>query len=122
MHILSLCNLLLPFMEKITVSRTVRTAAWSVLLGGAAGFALGLLIAPERGQKARRRLAYQLEHLAERTGRIVQGLFGSEVSSEARRTGDALVADAQARADHIRSDIEALLREIRAQESAARKP
>jgi hypothetical protein len=30
------------------------------------------------------------------------------------------VADAQARADHIRDDIETLLNEIRAQESASR--
>ena len=50
----------------------------------------------------------------------MQGLFGSEVTSDARRTGDALVADAQARADHIRNDIEALLKEIRAQESSSR--
>jgi gas vesicle protein len=81
---------------------------------------LGLLLAPERGQQARRRLAYQLETLADQTGRLVQGLFGSEVTSEARRTGDALVADAQARADHIRNDIETLLNEIQTQDSASR--
>jgi gas vesicle protein len=81
---------------------------------------LGLLLAPERGQQARRRLAYQLETLADQTSRLVQGLFGSEVTSEARRTGDALVADAQARADHIRNDIETLLNEIQNQDSASR--
>lgn len=107
-------------MKKSTGRRTTRTAVFSALAGGAAGFALGLLLAPERGQKARRRLAYQLETLAEETGRLVQGLFGSEVTSEARRTGDALVADAQARADHIRNDIESLLKEIRTQDSASR--
>lgn len=109
-------------MKKKLVSRTTRAAVVSALVSGATGFALGLLLAPERGQKARRRLAYQLENLAERTGRLVQNLFGAEVTSEARRTGDALVADAQARADHIRNDIDALLNEIRAQESASRKP
>lgn len=107
-------------MNKSTGSRTTRAAVLSALAGGAAGFALGLLLAPERGQQARRRLAYQLETLAAQTGRLAQGLFGSEVTSEARRTGDALVADAQARADHIRSDIETLLNEIRTQESASR--
>jgi len=101
-------------------SRTTRAAVLSALAGGAAGFALGLLLAPERGQQARRRLAYQLETLADQTGRLVQGLFGSEVTSEARRTGDALVADAQARADHIRNDIETLLNEIQTQDSASR--
>ena len=107
-------------MKKSIGNHTTRAAVLSALAGGAAGFALGLLVAPERGQQARRRLAYQLEALAEQTGRLVQGLFGSEVTSEARRTGDALVADAQARADHIRNDIETLLNEIRTQESASR--
>lgn len=100
-------------------SRTTRAAVVSALAGGAVGFALGLLLAPERGQQARRRLAYQLEALAEGTGQFVQNLFGAEVTSDARRTGDALVADAQARADHIRSDIETLLNEIRAQGSTS---
>ncbi len=109
-------------MNKSTGSRTTRAAVLSALAGGAAGFALGLLLAPERGQQARRRLAYQLETLSEQTSRLAQGLFGSEATSEARRTGDALVADAQARADHIRSDIETLLNEIHTQESASRTP
>ena len=107
-------------MKKSTRSRTTQTVLWSALAGGAAGFALGLLLAPERGQKARRRLAYQLEALADETGRLIQGLFEAKVTSDARRTGDALVADAQARADHIRNDIDTLLKEIRAQESESR--
>jgi gas vesicle protein len=78
------------------------------------------LLAPQRGQKARRRLAYQLEALADETSQLIQGLFEAKVTSDARRTGDALVADAQARADHIRDDIETLLKEIRTQESASR--
>jgi len=106
-------------MKKSTRSRTTRTALWSALAGGVAGFALGILLAPERGQKARRRLAYQLEALADETGRLIQGLFEAKVTSDARRTGDALVADAQARADHIRNDIETLLKEIRTQEESA---
>lgn len=107
-------------MKNSARSRMTQTALWSALVGGAAGFALGILVAPQRGQKARRRLAYQLEALADETGRLIQGLFEAKVTSDARRTGDALVADAQARADHIRDDIETLLNEIRAQESASR--
>jgi gas vesicle protein len=99
---------------------TTHAAVLSAMAGGAVGFALGLLLAPQRGQKARRRLAYQLETLADQTSRLVQGLFGPDATSDARRTSDALVADAQARADHIRNDIETLLNEIRTQESASR--
>ncbi len=106
-------------MKNSTRSRSTRMALWSALVGGATGFALGILLAPQRGQKARRRLAYQLEALADETSQLIQGLFEAKVSSDARRTGDALVADAQARADHIRDDIETLLKEIRTQDSAS---
>lgn len=100
-------------------NRITRVGLWSALAGGVAGFALGLLLAPERGQKARRRLAYQLEHLTEQVATWVQQVLDAKVESEARRTGDALVADAQARADHIRNDIDALLKELREQSTSS---
>lgn len=93
----------------------VRVGAVGVLLGGAAGFALGLLLAPEEGQKIRRRLAYQLEHIAYQTGDFVDHLLKSDAQSEARRTGDAVIADARERAQRIRDDIDALLGEMRRQ-------
>ena len=80
-----------------------------------AGFALGLLAAPEPGQRTRRRLFYQLENVALRTGLLVERLFDRSAGSDARRTGDALVADAQERAQRIRDDIDALLEEMRRQ-------
>lgn len=91
----------------------MRIGLWSALAGGAAGFLLGLLTAPEKGKKARRRLAYQIEHMTDRAVLWAQRLINARAQSEARRTGDALVADAQEQADHIRSDIEALLQELR---------
>lgn len=93
----------------------LRAGAWGALLGGAAGFALGLLVAPEEGQKIRRRLVYQLENLTRVVGSYVEQTLQAQEESEARRTGDALVADAQERADKIRKDIDALLGEIRSQ-------
>ena len=44
---------------------------------------------------------------------MVEQLTQSEAESEARRTGDALVADAQAQAQRIREDIDELLGEMR---------
>ena len=102
-------------MKKDACNTSVRAGVWSALAGGALGFALGLLVAPERGRRARRRLAYQLEQVAGTMSQFVQDVLGPEIESEARRTGDALVADAQARADHIRSDIDELLEELREQ-------
>ena len=93
-----------------------RIAVWSALLSGAIGFGLGMLFAPQRGPNARRRLAYQIEQMAAQTGSYVRGLAGpAGASSDARRTRDALVADAQARANNIRSDIDSLLDELKKQ-------
>jgi hypothetical protein len=58
-------------------------------------------------------MAYQLGHMASRIRTFVRRVMTSTPESEARRTRDALVADAQARADHIRDDIDALLDELR---------
>lgn len=58
-------------------------------------------------------MAYQFGNVATRIGSFFRDLAGSSPESDARRTGDALVADAQARADHIRDDIDALLDELR---------
>ena len=87
----------------------------------AAGFALGLLVAPEEGRTVRRRLAYQLENLAGLVGSYVDQVVRSQEESAARRTGDALVADAQEKASRIRREIDDLLAEIR-QQNEARTP
>lgn len=107
-------------MKDMSRNRSTRVGFWSALAGGAAGFLLGILVAPEKGQKARRRLAYQFEHTADRAVLWIQRLLNSRVESEARRTGDALVADAEEQAEHIRSDIEALLKELRKHEESSR--
>ena len=84
-----------------------------MIAGSLAGFAVGLLMAPEEGQKLRRRVAYQLEHLANQVGSFVEQLSNPDGDSEARRTGDQLVEDAREKAERIREDIDALLGEVR---------
>lgn len=101
------------FMKQYTLGSVLRAGAWGSVLGGVAGFALGLLLAPEEGRKVRRRLVYQLERVGEQVGVVLDQVVSPEVRSEARRTGDAVVADARAQADRIRTDIDALLDEIR---------
>lgn len=104
-------------MKNYSFGDVARAGAWGALVGGAAGFALGLLLAPEKGQKTRRRLVYQLEHLAEQFSEVLDHVVSPEVvNSEARRNGDAVVADAEAKAQRIRDDMEALLSEMRRQE------
>lgn len=100
-------------MKKTSRKRATRIGVCSALAGGAVGFALGMLFAPKRGPDARRRIAYQIERLSAQAEGLVSRLLQSGVESEARRNSDAVVEDAETRADHIRDDIDALMEELR---------
>jgi gas vesicle protein len=108
-------------MEKKSRNRATQIGIWSALAGGALGFTLGMLFAPQRGPDTRRRLAYQLERLASETEDFVRRLAQSRLEAAPSRTGDEVVADAEARANHIRDDIDALLEELREQSTASAK-
>lgn len=72
-----------------------------------------MLFAPQRGPDARRRIAYQLENLTAEAEGFLRRFLQAGPDSDARRNSDAVVEDAEARADHIRDDIDALLQELR---------
>jgi len=108
-------------MEKTSRNRTVQVGIWSALAGGALGFTLGMMFAPQRGPDTRRRLAYQIERLATQTEDFLRHVLQSGPKGAPGQSGDELVADAQARADHIRDDIDALLEELRKQSATASK-
>lgn len=80
-----------------------------------------MMFAPQRGPDTRRRLAYQLEHLAAQSEDFLRRFLESGPEGGAHRSGEELVEDAQARADHIRDDIDALLEELRQQSADASK-
>ena len=100
-------------MKKKSQDRATRTGVYSALAGGAVGFALGMLFAPKRGPDARRRIAYQIERVKAQAEGFLRRLVQSRTESGGRRNSDAVVEDAEARADHIRDDIDALLEELR---------
>ena len=100
-------------MKEYSLGSLVRAGVFGTLLGGGVGFVLGILLAPEEGQKVRRRLAYQLEHLSDQLGEFVDQLTQSDQPGDARVDGDAVVADARSRARKIQEDIEALMGEAR---------
>lgn len=100
-------------------NRAAKVGVWSALAGGAVGFALGMAFAPKRGPDTRRRLAYQMERFAVQAGAFFRRFADSSIESDARRTRDAMVADAQERADTIRDDIDSLLKELREQQGAS---
>ena len=106
-------------MENTSQDRSVQIGVWSALAGGALGFTLGMMFAPQRGPDTRRRLAYQLERLAAQTEEVLRHFLESGPRRSTDRSGEELVADAQAQADHIRDDIDALLEELRKQSAAS---
>lgn len=96
------------------MSKTLRTGTLGILIGAAAGFALGVLFAPEEGKKLRRKLAYQLENLGESVADIIDNTLGDkQQEGQAKRESDALVKNARQKADVISHDIDALLDEMR---------
>ena len=92
---------------------TIRAGAWGAFIGGAVGFALGLLLAPEEGRRLRRKLAYQLDHISDQVADLIEKSLSPRSEGEARRDGQALVDDAQEKAEKIRNDIDTLLGEMR---------
>ena len=101
-----------------SVSKTLRTGTLGLLVGAAAGFALGVLFAPEEGKKLRRKLAYQLEHMGETVSDLIDKTLGEKGEEGlAKRESDALVENARQKASVIRHDIDALLDEMRSHPS-----
>ena len=100
-------------MKEESVGKMARAGILGALVGGAVGFGLGILLAPEEGQKIRRRLVYQLERMANQVGDFVDDMLYPEERGDARQKGDALVADARSRAQQIQEDIESLMGEVK---------
>ena len=85
-----------------------RALGWG-LLGGGAGFVLGLLIAPEEGSRLRRRVKYYLEELTKQVGNLAESMKAPEENEGAKSDGKAVVAKANEQAQEINSQMREIM-------------
>ena len=103
-------------MEKSNSSRGLL----GFLLGGAVGLAVGLLIAPEQGEKLRRKVAYRVKHLARDVEDLVDRLGQQQLdSSEAHRRGAEIVEETTLQAKQLQDEMETLMNNARQQKKAS---
>ena len=95
------------------------SAALGALVGAIVGVGVGLLIAPERGDDFRRRVAYNLDRLAGQVADLGARMRSMQQSTDAQRSASELVAGAQQQADQIMRDANDLISEIKRAHGAA---
>jgi gas vesicle protein len=88
-------------------------AVLGALVGTIVGVGVGLLVAPERGDEFRRRVAFNLDQLANHMADLGARMSGMHGSSEASRSASELVEGAQRQADQIMRDANDLISEIK---------
>lgn len=93
-------------------------ALLGALVGTVVGIGVGLIIAPERGDELRRRVAYNLDRLASQTAELGERMRGIQSSSAARDSASELVEGARAQADQIMRDANDLISEIKRAQGA----
>ncbi len=94
-------------------SSVVRASLGGILLGGAIGFGLGLMLAPDKGRQMRQRARYLIDHLGKQVSDLLGEIGSESVASNAREKADAVVADAREQAEQILGEAEALMTEAR---------
>ncbi len=94
-------------------------AVFGALVGTIVGIGVGLLIAPERGDDFRRRVAFKLDRLANYMADLGARMSSAQENSEARKSASELVEGARRQADKIMRDANDLISEIKRAQGAA---
>ena len=86
-----------------------------LLIGAAAGAAVGLLYAPREGKEMRRRLSFQLSKVKEKLTNYLNSITnGTDAHiSIAKTKGEQVVNESKEKAEKLLNEVESLLRQVK---------
>lgn len=101
-----------------TMSKTSNTLI-AFLTGAAAGAALGILYAPDKGEVLRTQLTYRLSKYREKLQEVIQDLVDKKDLPDnfSRTEGERVVNDAREKAEKLLEDVDRLMAQIKGQAS-----
>jgi gas vesicle protein len=88
---------------------------WAFVAGRAAGAAVGILYAPDKGQNTRDKLSYQLDKYKKRLEELVEELIEQKEKpfNRAKSDSEKVITDAKEKAEQLIDDVDDLIGQLK---------